>query len=110
LNAPGAPESAHQLAWLSAGLRRAARGLGVDLSVTYAQAVAAQGFICGDPVGVTRLSGGVVLHTLPEPDDRLPMVLGYADANGQWCRDGSRHKAPAHIPEPVPPMWRGRER
>jgi hypothetical protein len=105
-----APESAHQLAWLAAGLRRAAHGLGVDLPVIYAQAVAAHGLRCGDPVGVTRLGSGVVLHTLPEANDRLPIVLGYADANGQWYRDGSRHQTPAHNPEPIIGMRRGIER
>jgi hypothetical protein len=101
VSAPATPESAHQLAWLAAGLRRAAHGLGVDLPITYAQAVAAHGMRGGDPVGVTRLGTGVVLHTLPEVDDRLPIVLGYADANGQWYRDGSRHHTPAHHPEPT---------
>jgi hypothetical protein len=107
VTAPAAPESAHQLAWLAAGLRRAAHGLGVDLPVTYAQAVAAEGLRCGDPVGVIRLGRGVVLHSLPEADDRLPMVLGYADATGQWYRDGSRHQTPTHMPEPASPIVRG---
>jgi hypothetical protein len=95
------------LAWLAAGLRRAANGLGVDLPVAYAHAVAAQALRCGDPVGVTRLGSGVVLHTLSEADDRLPMVLGYADANGQWYRDGSRHQTPGHHPEPTVGMRPG---
>jgi hypothetical protein len=104
------PESVHQLARVAAGLRRAAHGLGVDLPVTYAQALATQGLRVGDPVGVTRLGCGVVLHTLPEADDRLPVVLGYADANGQWYRDGSRHQAATEISEPATPIRRGIER
>ena len=104
------PEPSHRLVWLAAGLRRASRGLGVDLPMTYAQAVAAQGLSCGDPIGVTRLGCGVVLHTLPEAHDRLPIVFGYADANGQWYRDGSRHRTPSHIPEAASGMGRGIER
>jgi hypothetical protein len=33
----------------------------------------------------------VVIHTAPQSKDRLPIVVGYADARGQWHRDGSRH-------------------
>jgi hypothetical protein len=105
-----ASSPAHKVAWLAAGLRRAARGFGVDLPVTYAQAVAAQGLRCDDPLGVTRLGCGVVLHTQPEVADRLPIVLGYADANGQWHRNGSRHQTPTQIPEPTPAMRGGMER
>jgi hypothetical protein len=103
---PESPESAHRRAWLVAGLRRAARGLGVDLPVTYAQAVTAQGLRCGDAIGVTRLGCGVVLHTLPEANDTLPLVLGYADTTGQWYRDGSRHQTATHVPESALPKDR----
>ena len=46
-------------------------------------------------LGVTRLGyrGGD-----PHPaasDNRLQIVLGYADSRGQWYRDGRRHTGPA---------------
>jgi hypothetical protein len=84
--------------------------LGVDLPVSYSEAVAAQGLRCGDPMAVTRLGCGVVLHTVPEAGERLPVLLGYADANGQWYRDGSRHRAPTAISEPTSAVRRGIER
>jgi hypothetical protein len=99
VNCLAASEPAHHQAWLAAGLRRASRGLGVDLSVSYSEAVAAHGLRCGDSIGVTRQGCGVVLHTLPEAGDRLPIVLGYADAHGQWYRDGSRHQAATAVLE-----------
>jgi hypothetical protein len=94
---------------LAAGLRRAARGLAVDLPVSYSEVVAAQGLRCGDSIGVTRLGCGVVLHTVPEAHDRLAIVLGYADAHGQWYRDGSRHQAATAVPEPALSARRGIE-
>lgn len=100
MSTPTTSERSHQLAWLASGLQRASRGLGVDLPVTYAQAIAAQALSFGDPVGITRLGCGVVLHTQPEADNRLPVLLGYADANGQLYRDGSRHQTASHVPDP----------
>ena len=81
----------HRLAWVTAGLRRAARDAGVDLPAVYARQVAADGLRSCDQLGVTRLDTGVVLHTAPDTPDQLPAVLGYADTTGQWYRDGSRH-------------------
>jgi hypothetical protein len=46
---------------------------------------------------------------MPEADDRLPVVLGYADAHGQWYRDGSRHQAPTAVTEPAFAVRRGIE-
>jgi hypothetical protein len=46
-------------------------------------------------LGVTRLGAGVVIHTQPTSDKRLPIVLGYADGRGQWYRDGRRYTEPA---------------
>lgn len=97
---PPAVLQAHQLAWLAAGLRRAARTLGVDLPVCYSEAVAADGIaICGQ-LGVTQLDHGVVIHTAPDSADQQPVLLGYADAAGQWYRDGRRHSTLSAAPAP----------
>jgi hypothetical protein len=34
-----------------------------------------------------------VIHTAPDSDQHLPVVLGYADADGEWVIDGSNHHA-----------------
>lgn len=83
--------SRHQIEWVAAGLRRAAASQGVELPVSYARRVAADGLAHEADLGVTRLGAGVVLQTSPQATDRLPVVLGYADAQGQWHRDGRRH-------------------
>lgn len=88
----------HQIEWTAAGLRRAAAEAGVALPVSYSQAVAADGLGREAALGVTRLGTGVVLHTSPETERRLPVVLGYADARGQWYRDGRRHAEEAGTP------------
>ncbi len=38
------------------------------------------------------LGNGVAIHTQHDSDRRLPVLLGYADARGQWYRDGRRHE------------------
>ena len=87
-----AAPSAHQLAWVAAGLRRAAAEAGVELPIDYSHRVAADALSRAGQVALTRLGAGVVIHTAPDTPDRLPEVLGYADAAGQWYRDGSRHR------------------
>jgi hypothetical protein len=74
----------------------------VELSVAYSQAIAADGLARGPELAVTRLGAGVVFHTRPGSDERLPVVLGYADSRGQWYRDGRRHvEVAAGLPEDV---------
>ena len=81
----------HQLGRLAAGIRCAARRSGVALTPSYAERIAIDGLaLCGQ-LGVTGLGEGVVIHTAPESSDQLPIFLGYADSNGEWLRDGSRH-------------------
>ena len=87
----GRPASRHQIEHVAAGIRRAAAEAGIELPVSYAQRVAAEGLAHEANLGVTRLGAGVVIHTAPQATDRLPVVIGYADARGQWHRDGSRH-------------------
>jgi hypothetical protein len=99
VTAPAVPQ-AHQLAWMAAGLRRAARTLGVELPVGYSEAVAANGIAICEQLGVTRLDHGVAIHTAPESPDQLPVLIGYADAAGQWYRDGRRHSTLSVAPAP----------
>ena len=87
--------SRHQIEWTASGLRRAAANAGIELPVTYSQSVATDGLARERELGVTRLGTGVVIHTQPDSDTRLPIVLGYADGRGQWYRDGRRHTDPA---------------
>ena len=87
--------SRHQIGWTASGLRRAAADAGVELPVAYSQSVATDGLAREPELGITRLGGGVVIHTQPDSDRRLPIVLGYADGRGQWYRDGRRHTDPA---------------
>jgi hypothetical protein len=82
---------AHQIARLAAGVNRAARDAGVELTHEYATTVAANGTRWCDQLSVTRLGEGIVIHTAPEKSTELPIVLGYADHSGQWHFDGSRH-------------------
>jgi hypothetical protein len=86
--------SRHQIEWAASGLRRAAADAGVELSVAYSRAVATDGLARETELCVTRLGTGVVIHTQPDSDKRLPIVLGYADGRGQWYRDGRRHTEP----------------
>jgi hypothetical protein len=85
---------------MATGLRRAARTLGVELPVGYSEAVTADAMaICGQ-LAVTRLDHGVVIHTAPESADQLPVLVGYADAGGQWYRDGRRYSTLSAPPGP----------
>lgn len=98
------PPGRHHIDWVAAGLRRAAAELGVGLPISYSKAVATDGLTREDELGVSRLGAGVVFHTQPNSAKALPILLGYADARGQWYRDGRRHveaavEAPA---QPVP--------
>jgi hypothetical protein len=65
----------HQLARLAARVRRAAADAGIELSQGYA----------------TRIA---VIHTVPEDPTEFPIVLGYADATGEWSLDHA-HRKPA---------------
>lgn len=89
----------------AAGLRRAAADLaGIALPVEFSRRVAAHGLAQEPDLAVSRLGDGVVIHTQPDTDRRLPILLGYADARGQWYRDGRRHQptpAPAAAPAPT---------
>jgi hypothetical protein len=89
--------ASHELAWVAAGIRRAVADLGVELPAGYALAVAKQALSRGEEVGVTKLGQGVVLSSLPGRERALPFVVGYADASGQWYRDGRRHRPDAHL-------------
>ena len=84
--------SAHDVAWVAAGIRRAAAEAGVELPTGYTRAVAAQALARGEEVGVTGLGRGVVLSARPGEAPAMVLVLGYADAGGQWYRDGRRHR------------------
>ena len=84
--------SAHDVAWVAAGIRRAAAEAGVELPAGYARDVAAQALARGEEVGVTRLGRGVVLSALPGEGPGMVLVVGYADDGGQWYRDGRRHR------------------
>jgi len=83
--------SHHHIEKVAADLRRVAAEAGVELPVSYARRVAADGLAHEAELGVTRLGAGVIIHTAPEAKDRLPVVVGYADARGQWHRDGRRY-------------------
>jgi hypothetical protein len=80
----------HRAARVAAGLRSAARDADVELTDGYAQKVAAEGLSRCDQIGVTGLGDGVVIHTAPQDDHERPIVLGYADAGGEWLGDGTR--------------------
>ncbi|MGH9073388.1 MAG: hypothetical protein ACRDZQ_04605 [Acidimicrobiales bacterium] len=83
--------TAHHVAWVAAGLGRAATDAGVHLPADYLRAVACDGLRFCPQLGVSRLGEGVVIHTAPEGGDQLPILLGYADHLGRWHRDGARH-------------------
>ena len=103
----GRPASHRHVEHVAAGIRRAAAEAGVELPVAYAQRVAAEGLAQEADLGVTRLGAGVVIHTTPEAKDRLPIVVGYADARGQWHRDGSRHIEASPVEGPAEAMGVG---
>ena len=83
----------HRIDWLGAGLCGAARRQGVELPVSYARRLAAEALAHDADLGITPLGSGVVIHTAPEREEDLPVIVGYADARGKWYRDGSRHIA-----------------
>ena len=85
------PATHHQAQWVASALRQAAADAGVELPLSYSLALAADGLAREPELALTRLGSGVVVHTKPRDERRLPMVLGYADARGQWYRDGRRH-------------------
>jgi hypothetical protein len=102
---------AHQLAWLAAGLRRAASSCGVELPASYSEAITRDGIEFCDQLAVTQIGRGVVIHTAPEESDRLPIILGYADSLGHWYRNGQRHSSTArNHPEWKPARARSLER
>ena len=101
---PAQAATAHQAAWVAAGLRRAARRFGVDLPATYSENVSAAGLDLCPQLGVTAHGIGVAIHTVPEDNRSLPVLLGYADQTGQWYRDGSRH--PTYQTAPADPVSR----
>jgi len=82
---------------MASRLREAAAQVGVRLPIAYSQMVAADGLAREGELAVTRLGVGVVIHTNPASEKRLPIVLGYADGRGQWYRDGHRHAEPAAV-------------
>ena len=84
--------SAHDVAWVAAGIRRAAAEAGVELPASYARAVATQALARSEEVGVTPLGRGLVLSALSGESPGMVFVVGYADAGGQWSRDGRRHR------------------
>lgn len=90
---PATRAGIHSTARMAAGIRSAAHDAGVELTPSYAQRVSVDGLLRGEQVGVTKLGGVVVIHTVPATRAELPVVLGYADADGEWLRDGTRHHA-----------------
>jgi hypothetical protein len=78
---------------LACRLRSAGRDAGVEISPSYAARLVADGLSFCDQLSITRLGRGVVIHTAPDSDEHLPVVLGYVDANGEWVIDGSNHHA-----------------
>jgi hypothetical protein len=105
VSAPPSPISDHTVAWVAAGLRRAASSFGVALPASYSETVARDGLRRCPQLAVSQLGRGAVIHTAPESQDQLPIVLGYADATGQWHRDGRRHHTPVQL-ETVAPRRR----
>jgi len=87
----GRSASRHRVERVAAGIRQAAAEQGVELPVSYARRVTAEGLALGAELVLTRLGSGVVIHTAPEVKDHVPVVVGYADARGQWHRDGRRY-------------------
>jgi hypothetical protein len=82
---------AYRSARVAIALRSAAYDAGVELSHSYAARIATDGIRRCSQLGVTQLGEGVVIHTAPPSQTELPVVLGYADATGEWLRDGTHH-------------------
>jgi hypothetical protein len=79
---------------VAAGLRQAARDAGVYLPFSYSRRIAVQGVALESPLGVTGFGDLIVIHTVPQDADELPVLVGFADADHQWYRDGRRHVEP----------------
>jgi hypothetical protein len=94
--------SADEVAWVAAGLRQAAADAGVMLPVLYSLSLVSDGLAREPELALSRLGAGVVVHTHPE-DRSHAIVLGYADARGQWYGDGRRH-VEAQAPEASAPV------
>ncbi len=94
----------HLVDQMAIALCRAAHGAAVELPLCYARRVAATTTENDAELGVSRLGGGVVLHTVPATKGSLPIIVGYADGRGQWYRDGSRHVETPTAEEPVEDM------
>jgi hypothetical protein len=99
----GGAHRGHRVAWVAAGLRRAAASQGIELPVDYARQVAQDGLGLGDEVLVTRLGSGVVIRSAPRSERELSVLLGYAESSAQWYRDGRRHVGPTHQAGPEAP-------
>jgi len=94
----------HRIDEMAIALCRAARDAGVELPSPYARRVVATTKERDRELGVSRLGGGVVIHTVPPTKNRLPIIVGYADGRGQWYRDGRRHVETPVAEEPVKVM------
>ena len=81
----------HEIERVAVDLRLAAAEAGIDLPASYARLLASEGLAQAAGLRVTRLGAGVVIRTAPKAKNHLPTVVGYADARGQWHRDGRRH-------------------
>ena len=88
MNPPLDPEH-HRHRWMAAGLRRIASTHGITLPVDYSLRCAAAATAAGDPLGVSKLGAGIVIHTVPETATRLPVLIGYSDRAGCWDRLGT---------------------
>ncbi len=95
--APAQGQLSQSAARLACRHRGVAREAGIELSVSYAARITADGLARCDQLAVTTLGDGVVIHTAPAGDGELPIVLGYADRDGEWLRDGSRRQPPGEL-------------
>lgn len=76
----------HQVGRMAAGLRRAGRPSGIDLTVSFSRALAEQALALGSDLGVTNFGPGLLIHTVSEQGGGAVTILGYADNGGQWLR------------------------
>ena len=56
--------------------------------------IAFEGVALESPLGVTGFGDLIVIHTVPQDADEPPVLIGFADADHQWYRDGRRHIEP----------------
>lgn len=89
---------------MAIALHRAAHDAAVELPLSYARRVVTTSAENDAELGVSRLGDGVVIHTVPPTQNRLPIIVGYADGRGQWYRDGRRHVEIPVAEEPVEAM------